>query len=168
MKNVIAGVLLSAVALTAQESALSRFLVTAKKAGYASGDQSKVKKLSDGSEGVGYSEGVYSYRDRWYGGTSFSGQEVVTRAGKPVWSMNFYGSNAAGAAVPADFPKFHKAALRRVTEAAPFRGPAIYREGDFVYVNDVSGTVEEFQGVERVYHRDQEIYRLVYHGGRLQ
>lgn len=168
MKRLLLGMLLPAVILTAQESVLARFLATAKKAGYASGDESKVKKLSDGGDEASYSEGELSYRDRWYGGTSFSGQEVVTRAGKPVWSMNFYGANAPGAAVPANFPKFHKAALRRVTAAQPFRGPAIYREGEFVYVNEVCGSIDEFEGVERVYYRDQEIYKLVYHGGRLR
>jgi hypothetical protein len=147
--------------------ALASFLVKAKAQGYASGDESRFKVLSDAGREVGYTEGEYTYRDRWYGEQAFSGEEIVWRQGKAVWSMNFFGATAADRPIPDEFTKFHKAALRRVAVDAPFRGPALYREGDLVYVNDWSGSIREFSGVERIFSRDKEIYRLVYHGGLL-
>ncbi len=162
--------LLAASAVAAQDdsSTLARFLVKAKAEGYASGIDSRIRRVSDGASEVSSSDGRYSYRDRWYGGAAFTGEEIVWRDGKPAWSMNFYGSTADGARIPEEFPKFHKAALRHAPVEAPYRGPALYREGDFVYVNDVTGSLAAFSGIERVFFRDREIFRLSYHGGMLR
>ncbi len=177
-KRTVVGVVLFAVAGLAAEDrnaapvdagALARFLVKAKTEGYASGDESRIRKLSDGGlEAGGLADGQFTYRDRWYGETAFSGEEVVHYRGRPVWSMNFFGATSKGARIPAEFPKFHKSALRRVTADLPFRGPLFHQEGDLVYVNDVTGSVRQFSGVERVLYRGQEIFRLVYHGGLLE
>jgi hypothetical protein len=169
-------VLLAAAVLAAQDKreapvdtgALADFLVKAKNEGYASGDQSRIRKLDDGGLDASFTEGQFTYRDRWYGETAFSGEEVVHFRGKAVWSMNFYGAVSKDAQVPAEFAKFHKSALRRVTAASPFRGPLFHQEGDLVYINDVTGSIREFSGVERVLFRSREIFRLVYHGGLLQ
>ncbi len=149
------------------DEALAAFLVKAKAQGYASGDESRFKKLSDGGQEVGSKEGEFEYRDRWYGEQRFTGEEIVWRQGKAVWSMNFFGATSADQEIPAEFTKFHKSALRRMGVDAPFRGPALHREGDLVYVNDWTGSLREFSGVERIFWRDKEIYRLVYHGGLL-
>ena len=149
------------------DDALASFLVRAKVQGYASGDESRIKTLSDAGREVSYTEGEYTYRDRWYGEQRFSGEEIVWRQGKAVWSLNFFGATAADQPIPAEFEKFHKSALRRVAADSPFRGPALYREGDLVYANDWSGSIQEFSGMERIFWRDKEIYRLVYHGGLL-
>jgi hypothetical protein len=176
MRSMIGMVLLTAVVLAAQDkreapvdtAALAGFLVKAKYEGYASGDQSRIRKLGDDGLEATFAEGQFSYRDRWYGETAFSGEEIVHCQGKPVWSMNFYGATSKGVQIPVEFPKFHKSALRRVTAASPFRGPQFYQEGELVYVNDVTGSIQEFSGVERVLFRGREIFRLVYHGGLLQ
>jgi hypothetical protein len=147
--------------------ALARFLVAAKLYGYASGDETRIRLLEDGGREVSSRDGDDSYRGRWYGDDQFSGEEVVWHQGRALWSMNFYGATTPGLEVPADFPRFHKSALRRVSAEVPFRGPALYRESDFVYVNDWTGSITEFSGVERVYFKDAEIFRLVYHGGLL-
>ncbi len=146
---------------------LAQFLVRAKAAGYASGDESRIRKLDDGGLEVSFQEGPFTYRDRWYGESAFTGEELVSRDGKPVWSMNFYGTNAKGVEIPAEFPKFHKHALSRVAADAPFRGPARYAEGDFVYLNEFEGGIAGFSGTERILYRGREIYRLRYHGGEI-
>jgi hypothetical protein len=146
---------------------LAAFLAKAKVQGYASGDESRVRTLADGGREVASSDGEYAYRDRWYGESRFSGEEIVWHKGKAVWSMNFFGTTSAGVSIPPDFSRFHKSALRHVTAESPLRGPALHREGEFVYVNDVTGSLRNFGGVERVFYRDQEICRLVYHGGLL-
>lgn len=176
MRSTMGMMLVAAAVLAAQDKreapvdtgALAGFLVKAKNEGYASGDQSRIRKLGDGGLEVAFAEGQFSYRDRWYGETAFSGEEVVHCQGRAVWSMNFYGVVSKDAQVPAEFAKFHKSALRRVTAASPFRGPLFHQEGELVYINDVTGSIQEFSGVERVLFRSREIFRLVYHGGLLQ
>jgi hypothetical protein len=147
---------------------LARYLVEAKRDGYASGDESRIVRLDDGGSEVRSASGAYVYRDRWYGDERFTGQEIVWRDGQAIWGLSFYGATTTGRAIPPDFPRFHKAALRRATVSAPFRGPARYREGDFVYLNSVTGSLEEFKGSERVLFRSKEIFHLTYHGGLLR
>jgi hypothetical protein len=146
---------------------LAAFLVEAKQNGYASGDDSRIKTLDDRGSEVRFTDGDLVYRDRWYGGTSFTGQEIVWQQGRPVWSLNFYGANRPGTSAPNDeLTKFHKRALRKVEASAPYRGPAELRAGDFVYLCEVTGSIEEFRGVERVLYRGTEVYGMEFHGGR--
>ncbi len=146
---------------------LAHFLVKAKVGGYASGDETRIHKLDDGGLEIRFKEGPYAYRDRWYGDAAFSGEEVDWENGQPVWSMNYYGATAKGVEIPAEFPKFLKHALGKVTADAPYRGPARYSEGDLVYVNEVAGSLSNFRGTERILYRGHEIYRLHYHGGEI-
>lgn len=144
---------------------LSRFLVLAKADSYAADDERRIRKLEDGGSEASHGQGRFLYRDRWYGEARFTGEEVVWREGRPCWTMNFFG--AADPSAPAEFPHFHKRALRHVPPEAPFRGPALYREGDLVYVNDWTGDLRWFRGSERVFQGEREVYRLEYHGGTL-
>lgn len=144
---------------------LARFLVKAKAQCYSADDERRVRKLEDGGSESGFEEGKLAYLDRWYGESHFAGQEVVRYEGRPCWSMSFHG--VTDPAAPPEFPHFHKRALRRMPLEAPFRGPAIHREGELVYVNDWTGDSQAFRGTERVFHGDREVYRLEYHGGVL-
>ncbi len=144
---------------------LARFLVTAKAESYAADDPARIRKLEDGGDEAVHQDGAFRYRDRWYGEARFTGEELVWREGRLCWTMNFFGATEPSA--PPEFPHFHKRALSRVPPDAPFRGPALHREGDLVYVNDWSGDLRWFRGVERVFQGEREIYRLEYHGGTL-
>lgn len=145
--------------------ALCEFLVQAKAETYAADDDSRVRALADGGSDSSFERGDYVYRDRWYGGARFAGQELVWHRGFVSWSMNFHGVTSPDASP--EFFHFHKRALRRPPPEAPFRGPALHREGALVYVNDWRGSLAAFQGVERAFDGDREMYRLEYHGGRL-
>ncbi len=144
---------------------LAGFLVKAKAESYAADDPSRIRKMEDGGSELLHREGALVYRDRWYGEARFTGEEVVWWEGRACWTMNFFGVTDASA--PPEFPHFHKRALRRVPLEAPFRGPALYREGELVYVNDWSGDLRAFRGVERAFQGEREVYRLEYHGGAL-
>jgi uncharacterized protein DUF5680 len=144
---------------------ISRFLERAKAASYAADDPTRLRTLEDGGLEIRHAEPDLVYRDRWYGGARFAGQELVWHAGRLVWGMNFYGVTEAAA--PERFFHFHKRALRQPPPGAPFRGPALYTEGDFTYVNDWSGSLEAFWGAERVFERGRQLFRLGYHGGLL-
>jgi hypothetical protein len=151
--------------MSAQEEELAAFLVTAKLGCYAADDERQLRTLEDGGLEVSFTQGELCYRDRWYGGASFSGQELVWRAGRACWGMSFHGTTSPAA--PAQLFHFHKQALRRVPPAAPWRGPALHREAAFTYVNDWGGTLARFRGVERIFQGDAELFRLEYQGGLL-
>lgn len=47
----------------------------------------------------------------------------------------------------------------------PARGPRELIEGAFKYVNNWSGAIEKFSGVEKIYYKDNEVYSAQYIGG---
>lgn len=63
---------------------------------------------------------------------------------------------------------FLRLALRQGTVACPYRGPALVREGAFMYTNQSEGTLEAFWGHERITDHAQPVYDLHYSGGVLR
>ena len=70
---------------------LSKFLVKAKIATYASEGEGGEKDLEDGSKELTYEEEEFRYRDRYFGFNPFSGEEVVWKNNEFIWVMNYYG-----------------------------------------------------------------------------
>ncbi len=144
---------------------LGRFLVAAKAATYAADDAARLQRLDDGGTESRFDADGFVYRDRWHGEARFGGEELVWRRGEAIWTLHFRGETLPGA--PPELPHVHKRALRRVPLEAPFRGPALHREGELVYVNEWSGDLAAFRGAERMFLGDRLIYRLEYLGGAL-
>jgi hypothetical protein len=144
---------------------LAEFLVKAKAKTYASGIGAII--LSDGSKEHVVEDGNFVYRDRYFGSSFFVGEEVVFENGKVIWSMNYYGG-AVGDIVPAgEIYAFLQKAMRQVSAERPFRGPDMFREGSFDYEDRSIGGLEAFTGVEQIYYKGHEVYKLVYHGGKV-
>ena len=142
---------------------LKQFLIKAKANSYASGREGV--KLADGSIELTFQENGFKYTDRYFGFNPFIGEEIIWQADRVIWGMNFYG-RVFSEVVPAhQVYQFLQQALRQVKEERPFRGPDLFKEQDFEYRNESQGTIEEFVGVERIFYRGQEVYRLDYHGG---
>lgn len=144
---------------------LIKFLVRAKINTYASEGEGGEKVLEDGSKELIYSEGDFRYRDRYFGFSSFIGEEVVWENDAIIWGMNYYGQIVSEAVGVKELYLFLQGALRRVNEELPFRGPERVMRGDFEYVNEVNGDVKEFTGLEKILFQGKEVFRLVYHGG---
>ena len=143
---------------------LSKFLVKAKMNTYA-GD-TKAMILTDGSKELVFSEGRLFYRDRYFGENPFIGEEIVFHEDKYVWGMNYYGHAISSTDFSLrDLYAFLREALRRVNEKKPFRGPEKYDENIFRYINNVEGDVSQFNGSEKIFYKEIEVYRLLYHGG---
>jgi hypothetical protein len=69
---------------------LDAFIVRAKAVTYVGGGV-KVAPSRPGSHDLTFAGGDWSYRDSYFGGTDFLGQETVWLKGEPVWAMNYYG-----------------------------------------------------------------------------
>ncbi|MBN2391612.1 MAG: hypothetical protein JXR84_12880 [Anaerolineae bacterium] len=149
------------------------FLVTAKQHTYAmqGGNASAVSPLVPGSKQLEYQEAALLYRDIYFGGDYFVGQETVYYESTPVWAMNYAGGKLKNAEVQVDVKTiyaFLQAALREIPRTQPYRGPAMFRQASFSYINESHGDIDRFWGWENITYQGVAVYQLHYSGGILQ
>lgn len=139
------------------------FIVEAKRNTYASKDN-RVESSRIGSIDFEYIKGNFKYRDSYVGSSYFSGQEIVWITDTPYWSMNYVGK-VTGEPFSGDFLK---EALKHNTLDMPYRGPKLYKHGDYTYICDVDGDCDWFEGRELMFYKDSQIYELRFNGGLLK
>lgn len=139
------------------------FLLRAKRATYA-GKGPEAASSRPQSHDLHYHEGELTYIDSYLGGAQFAGEEAVWQSGTPVWSMNYAG-RVTGEGFSGDFLK---AALLHGTPDMPYRGPAEYAEGDYVYRCSVSGGFDCFHGSETITLKSRTVYECRFHGGSIR
>jgi len=144
---------------------LAQFLVKAKRNTYAGGGAEQTG--TDESKNLQYKWGDYVYRDRYFGSEKFGGEEVVWFKEKPVWLMNYYGGIEKKIIDSERVFGFLRKALLQVSSDRPFRGPCLYKEGDFEYIDSNSGDITRFQGTEEITYRGKTVHRVKYAGGVL-
>jgi hypothetical protein len=142
---------------------LDDFLVEAKRLTYGSG--AEPKRLEDSSKEYLVTHDEYTYRDRYFGGNPFIGEEVVFRDGKPVWSMNYYGK-ATGRTSDEVFGFLGKI-LGLVEKSKPYRGPENYVDGAWSYSMMSRGSINSFWGEEEIQYEGIRVYWLRFHGGEI-
>ena len=144
---------------------LSKFLVKAKINTYASSGEGGEKILPDGGKEFKFKERKFKYRDRYFGFNPFIGEEIVWQNEKMVWGMNYYGKITSETIPAKQIYQFLQETLKKITEDKPFRGPDNFKQGDFEYFNKVEGTLEDFKGNEKIFYKEQLVYKLNYNGG---
>lgn len=144
---------------------LEEFLVRAKISAYAGEGEGGERILEDGCRELTYTEGEFTYRDRYYGWDPFAGEEVVRRGEGTIWAMNYYGRVLTDDVPAAKVYAFLQEAMSRVAVERPFRGPERFTKDGFEYADESHGGVDSFTGVERIRFGGREIYHLYYHGG---
>jgi hypothetical protein len=144
---------------------LAEFLVKTKRKAYASGGEAVT--LADGSKEHVVEEGNFVYRDRYFGSSPFVGEEVVFENGKVIWSMNYYGGTLGDIVPAGEIYTFLQKAMRLVGVERPYRGPDMFREGRFDYEDRSIGQLDSFTGFEQIYYQGHEVYKLIYHGGKV-
>jgi hypothetical protein len=159
-------------ALSISPTEFMAFLVNAKRQTYAAqGDDATVPPLLPGSRQLKYQQGVLCYRDIYFGGAYFVGQETVYEGLTPVWAMGYAGGVMPSSGALREMGhvyEFLRAALRHVTSERPYRGPSQWREGAYVYTDEGQGDLECFWGVETITYEDHVVYQLRYSGGRIR
>ena len=151
--------------LLVDPDALAAFVVSAKRASYvANGEWANPSRL--GSHDLTFTQAPFSYRDSYFGGTDFLGQEVVWHTNQPVWAMNYHGyilrpelidAVRAGATI--------KAALSALYAEGRFLGGFEWSGPHGVYRDSSSGDVTRFRGREAISIGGVEAYALDYFGG---
>lgn len=144
---------------------LKEFLVQAKKATYASGNESLENKEVDGSTSLIFENGDFKYHDNYFGGEPYGGREVVFYKNKPVYMMVYYGQVDAGVSDLSLIYSFLRKALLLIPEDYPYRGPQEFREGGYIYINECLGGVDGFSGKECIEREGETVYEARYAGG---
>ncbi len=145
-----------------EEAALLAFLARASRETYA-GYGKETEPSRPTSHDYEYREDGWLYLDTWIGGERFAGEEAVWQEERPVYAMNY-----CGRVLSADFSgDFLKAALRAAPAEKPFRGPAIYTDGDNVYECAMEGGLDWFQGYEEIRWQGKKVYECFFHGGKM-
>jgi len=125
--------------------ALDRFIVEAKRQTYV-GDGVKAIASPAGAHDLTFVEGDWSYRDTYFGGTNFLGQETVWLRDELVWAMNYYGyilrrdlidASQAGATI--------QAALSAMYAEGRFLGGFEWRGPHGTYLDSTTGDAAHFQ-----------------------
>jgi hypothetical protein len=155
------------------------FLITAKTCTYAASNRpdfaGAVTPSRPGSRDLAYQAGPYTYRDSYFGGQAFIGDEVVWLNAAPIWGMSYYGSmeptaasSPAAGILPPGFSDFLKLALGSPPRNAPFRGPAIFERRPFAYTCSWQGSLSRFHGSETIRLDGEVIYTLSFFGGEIR
>ncbi|WP_435299129.1 DUF5680 domain-containing protein [Timonella sp. A28] len=144
---------------------LQTFIVTAKQRTYV-GDALPQDPSAPGSHDIVFSQGDWSYLDRYFGGTNFLGQETVWFRDVPVWSMAYFGvitrpelidGQRAGETIVA--------ALSSMYDEGRFLGGFSFSGEHGTYVDASEGTVGRFTGREYIEVGGVQAYELSYFGG---
>ena len=108
----------------------------------------------------------YYYLDSHIGKSNIIGEEIIWQNEKLTWGMN-YKSQQLVDSLPSGFRNFLKSALKNMDKDFPVRGPKEYANNNFKYTCSHEGDLESFKGTEYIYHNDDLVYKLFFHGGNL-
>lgn len=148
-----------------ESKTLRAFLVRAKRATYASGEDAQKVIEPDKSTSLAYQDGKWKYHDNYFGGEPFGGREVVFYDGEPVYIMTYYGFVEEGALDLAPIYSFLQKSLSNIPEDFPYRGPKSFIENGFEYKNEFVGEVDNFSGEEKIMLNGKVVYQAKYNGG---
>lgn len=149
-------------------NALNAVIVAAKRASYVGGGEKSVSSR-EGSHDLVWSQEPWRYRDSYFGGTDFLGQETIWRDAEPVWAMNYHGFILRPDLIDGV----------RAGETIKTALSAMYAEGRFLggfrwlgphgeYVDKSEGGVDLFSGEEAIYCDSIKAYGLRYSGGLIK
>jgi hypothetical protein len=145
------------------------FMLKAKLSGYSANDERGKIEFDDGSVGFEFSQSRYRYIDRYYGFNPFSGTEHIFEINGPlIWKMNYYGVISTESCSPKIIYAFLREAMSLITREYPFRGPPGHEKDDLSYLNQHTGTVQSFNGMETIHLSGEKVYYLYYHGGSMK
>lgn len=145
-----------------------KFIVEAKAATYV-GNGVHVDSCRFGSHDLEYTRGDFYYRDSYFGGKDFLGEEIVWYQFQPIWGENYYGKILRPNSItPEETGKMIKASLAKQYLEGRFLGGFSYTSGSLTYFDKNEGDWQSFIGEETITKDDSLVYRLNYHGGLIE
>ena len=122
---------------------------------------------ADGSKTIRHTteDSKWSTTDTYWGGEPYAGCETVSFEKKPCWSMVYYGTVDSNVKDIENVYRLLRSALDNTDPSFPVRGPKTFNKGNMTYTNHWNGTLEQFDGIERILKNGKEIYNATYFGG---
>lgn len=144
---------------------LNDIVVRAKAACYVGGGN-RSEPSRRGSHDLTWCDGDWEYRDSYFGGSNFLGQEVLWFRTVPHWAMNYYGFISRPDLIDAERAGHTiKTALSSLYREGRFLGGFEWRGEYGTYVDENEGDVRHFHGRETIIVEGTEAYALHYCGG---
>ncbi|HMR72514.1 MAG TPA: DUF5680 domain-containing protein [Candidatus Saccharibacteria bacterium] len=141
---------------------LEQFLLSANIRGYGSDDVNQ-ETLPNGEHTILFSKDTFVFKDVYYGGEPYAGQEVIFRRdGQAIWAMQYRGEVKGD-----DFSEVYSF-LGKVltnTKLGLPRGVDGYRDGELSYNFHMDGSLENFTAEEKILHSDTIVYSAKFFGG---
>lgn len=121
----------------------------------------------DGSKTIRHDshDSKWSTIDTYWGGEPYAGCETVSFEKKPCWSMVYYGTVDSSVKDIENVYLLLRSALNNTDPTFPVRGPKAFSTDEMTYTNQWDGTLEQFDGIERILKDGREIYKATYFGG---
>lgn len=142
---------------------LTEFLLKARTQTYA-GDTGNVEPFLEGSKQLEYSAKGWLYRDIYnIGNGKFIGLETVYFKNKPVLSMSYYGNFEKMTEKEVD--KILRKALRDKWDRVRLWNSVEYKIDEYIYINEGSGNINQFDGGERIEKNGELLYFFYYASG---
>lgn len=146
---------------------LERFIVAARER-TALGQGKRLPPERPGAVEIVYRQGGLSYRDSYFGQSRLLGQEVIRRAGVPVWAMNYRIVVLERSRADEGLAAFLQRAQQARYRDRHLLGSYTFQERDLRYVDQSEGTLDLFQGETVVLHHKEELFRMHYCGGLIR
>src|SRR3972149_7242547 len=171
------------------EENLHRFVIRARRDGYARDGTPVESSQIEGSTQLEYRDGNFHYTDIYLTGeNNFAGQEIVYESGEPKWTMVYYGAlnwnglrklsesqQGTQSSVPTQdqIYDFLKRILRQSAEFVRFSGMGTLSssDGDWKYIDRCERDFDDsygFFGRETIEYKGHRVYQMHYHGGLLK
>jgi Domain of unknown function (DUF5680) len=145
---------------------LAGFLVEAHRQTYANKKAVLAPSTRLNSVDYHFECGEFAYHDTYFGVRDFIGEEIIYRAERPIWGMNYFGVLLGAALDEKKVYGFLRDALMQdCVGIVPARGPTSHADGDWRYSNSVNGELDGFVGLEEIFRAGEPVYRAQYHGG---
>lgn len=139
---------------------LIEFLLKARTQTYTT-NSGQVDPLLQGSKQMEYKNDEWLYRDIYnIGKGKFVGIETIYFKNKPVWSMSYYGNFEKMSEEEID--KILRKALKDKWDKARLWNNIKYEIDDYSYINEGSGSADEFDGSERIEKDNETLYFFYY------
>ena len=140
---------------------LKEFLCEARRNTYAANASSIGNQRLLASYQLEFQRRDYSYIDVYFlGSKRFMGQEIVYQESKPIWGMNYIGSQIGKLETA-----FLKDSLFKLSDKCRLGGNCEYEKREFKYKDEGQGNLDSFSGHEEIYLDGKNIYNLDYKGG---
>ena len=142
---------------------LTQFLLEARTKTYA-GHSGRVRPpILEGSKQMEYKEENWLYRDLFnIGNNKFAGLETIYFNNKPVWSMSYYGNYEKMTEEEAD-KTLRKALIDKWEDVRIWKNVE-YKMGDYTYINEGSGNIDELDGSEKIEKNGETVFFFYYAG----